>query len=106
MRLHLLSQIITTDQDSMKINPATHFRLSRISNRHFLVRLKTLLTHTKQTPDHVSNRNISDPPRQKHTRFFAPYPPRLSIFFPTFIWNFQSPWGEYVTTRAAGRPTY
>jgi hypothetical protein len=45
----------------MNIDPATDFRLSRISNRHFIVRLETLLTHTKQTPENVSNRNISDP---------------------------------------------
>ena len=53
----------------MNIDPATDFRLSRISNRHFIVRLETLLTHTKQTPENVSNRNISDPPRQNKARF-------------------------------------
>ena len=87
----------------MNIDPATDFRLSRISNRHFIVRLETLLTHTKQTPENVSNRNISDPPRQNKARF--PSPP-ASSFLPTFNWNFQPPWGEYVTTRAADRPTY
>lgn len=87
----------------MNIDPATDFRLSRISNRHFIVRLETLLTHTKQTPENVSNRNISDPPRQNKARFSSP---PASTFPPAFNWNFQPPWGEYVTTRAADRPTY
>jgi hypothetical protein len=93
----------STDQGPMNIDPATDFRLSRISNRHFIVRLETLLTHTKQTPENVSNRNIWDPPHQNEARF--PSPP-ASTFLPTFNWNFQPSWGEYVTTRAADRPTY
>ena len=74
----------------MNIDPATDFRLSRISNRHFIVRLETLLTHTKQTPENVSNRNISDPPHQNEARF--PSPP-ASTFLPTLIGTF-SPRGE------------
>jgi hypothetical protein len=95
------------NQGPIKLNPTSNFstplRPSRISNRHFLVRLKTLLTHTKQTPETICNRHISDPPRQNELRFSTPLPPPLSA---TFNWNFPPPWGEYVTTSAAGRPTY
>jgi hypothetical protein len=37
------------------------FPFSAVSNRHFIVRFKTAVTHTKQTPASRSNRNISDP---------------------------------------------
>ena len=74
----------------MNIDPATDFRLSRISNRHFIVRLKTLLTHTKQTPENVSNRNISDPPAKIRPDFpLLPPPPSYPHLIGTF-----SPRGE------------
>jgi hypothetical protein len=37
------------------------FHFSAFSNRHFTVRFKIAVTHTKQTPTSHSNRNIWDP---------------------------------------------
>jgi len=76
------------------------------SNRQFLVQLETHLTHTKQTPQKVSNRHIWDPLHSNVARSSTLFSRLFATRFLTFNWNFHPQRGEYVTTRATGRPIY
>ena len=77
-----------------------------ISNRKWLAGLETPVTRTKQTSEVVSNRDISPRFLLKTSSLSTAFRTLVTAASPTFKWNFPAPRGEYVTTRATGRPTF
>ena len=104
--LATISALVVASLAVLAANSCTPFGLTCISNRKWLAGLETPVTRTKQTSEVVSNRDTSPRFLLKTSSLSTAFRTLVTAASPTFKWNFPAPRGEYVTTRATGRPTF